>query len=225
MHPIYHRIVNRRNILLICGLAFLAFIFWYFKDIQVAYGGFVDIFSRLEEYNHFLAGAVFVIFSAISAMVSFFTSTPLIPAATHLWGREATILLLYGSWVLGGVFAYCIGYYAQTLVRHLGVYKKTQEHMNHLDAHSGFALVLLFRLALPSEVGGYTLGILRYPFWRYLLVTAISELPFAVLAVYSSNALISREPLTFILEMIGGIIFIGTMLYFFHLLLNKKYGS
>jgi hypothetical protein len=51
MHPIYHRIVNRRNIILFCGVDFVAFAFWYFKDVQALYGKLVDIFAYIAIYR------------------------------------------------------------------------------------------------------------------------------------------------------------------------------
>ena len=215
-------IFNRRNILLLCGAVLIAFAFWYFRDLQILYGRIEDLFAVVARYNQFLAVFVFMLFSIVSAMVSFFTSTPLIPAASHLWGSNITFILLAGSWIIGGMLAYAIGHYAHTFLKNLSVYKKTEQYLNHLDSNSSFILVLLFRLATPSEVGGYTLGILRYKFWKYMLITVFSEAPFAVLALYSTDALVSRQPILFIFEIAGGIVFIGAMLYFFHYLLRKK---
>jgi hypothetical protein len=50
----------------------------------------------------------------------------------------------------------------------------------------------------------------------------VTELPFAILAVYSSEALITGKPLLFILEITGGMVFMGAMLYVFHRRLGKR---
>jgi hypothetical protein len=42
------------------------------------------------------------------------------------------------------------------------------------------------------------------------------------LAVYSSEALITGKPLLFILEITGGMVFMGAMLYVFHRRLGKR---
>lgn len=215
-------IFNRRNILLLCGAVLVAFAFWYFQDLQIIYGRLEEIFRLIAGYNQFLAVFVFMLFSIVSAMVSFFTSTPLVPAASHLWGSNITFALLLGSWIIGGMLTYAIGHYAHNFLKNISVYKKTEQYLNHLDSNSSFILVLLFRLATPSEVGGYTLGILRYKFWKYMLITVFCEAPFAVLALYSTNALVTRQPILFIFEIAGAIVFIGAMLYLFHYFLGKK---
>jgi hypothetical protein len=40
--------------------------------------------------------------------------------------------------------------------------------------------VLLFQVAMPSEVPGYMLGIARYQFLNYILILGMVELPFAI---------------------------------------------
>jgi len=71
--------------------------------------------------------------------------------------------------------------------------KKMEMYQKKFSEHSEFILVVLFRLALPSEVTGLVLGSLRYNFLKYLAATIISEIPFALVVVYSSGAFIFND--------------------------------
>jgi uncharacterized membrane protein YdjX (TVP38/TMEM64 family) len=53
--------------------------------------------------------------------------------------------------------------------------------------------VLLFQLALPSEIPGYVLGLVKYNFARYCLSLGLAELPYALLTVYLGASFLERR--------------------------------
>jgi hypothetical protein len=59
-------------------------------------------------------------------------------------------------------------------------------------------LVMLFQFALPSEVPGYLLGVVRYSFLRYIAVVAVGELPYAVGTVVLGTSFVQRRVLPFL---------------------------
>lgn len=137
--------------------------------------------------------ALFVLLSAVSAMLAFFSSAVLVPAAVYVWGVPATVALLWLGWILGGLTAYTIG-------RHLG--RKVVETLtsgealaygDRVSAGAPFGAILLFQLAVPSEIPGYLLGTLRYDLSRYLAALAMAELPFALATVYLGASLVERR--------------------------------
>jgi uncharacterized membrane protein YdjX (TVP38/TMEM64 family) len=65
---------------------------------------------------------------------------------------------------------------------------------------------LLFQAAVPSEIPGYVLGILRYEFPLYLTALAITELPYAFAAVYLGESFLKGQSLIFILLGLGMIL-------------------
>ena len=71
-----------------------------------------------------------------------------------------------------------------------------------------FPLLLLFRLAMPSETG-YVFGLFRYDFCRYLLITFLAELPFAILIVYGSDAFIQTNWWSFAILFLVGVAIIA----------------
>ena len=51
-----------------------------------------------------LGAVVFVLLSAVSAMLAFFSSALLVPAAVFAWGNTLAVGLLWLGWLLGGMF-------------------------------------------------------------------------------------------------------------------------
>lgn len=150
--------------------------------------------------NPVLGAAVFIALSALSAMVAFLSSSLLAPVAVVVWGKAGTFLLLWLGWLLGGATTYAIGRYlgrsvagalagAETLAG-AEAFLRDRTHVLH---------VLVFQLALPSEILGYVLGILRYRFAYYIAVLAISEIPFALAVVYLGESFLEGRALSFVL--------------------------
>ena len=69
---------------------------------------------------------------------------------------------------------------------------------DRISAHAPFGLVFLFQLALPSEVPGYVLGLVRYDFAKYVLALAPAEVPFAVTTIYLGASFLERRILSFL---------------------------
>jgi uncharacterized membrane protein YdjX (TVP38/TMEM64 family) len=155
-----------------------------------------------------LVGTVlFVLLAAVSAMVAFFSTAVLVPAGVLAWGIPATFLLLWAGWLLGGVMAYGIGRrYGRRVVLWVMREESMQRHERRIASDPPFAAVLLLQMALPSEVPGYLVGVLRYPFARYLLALALAELPFALGAVLLGESFIQGDVLRLMALGLAGIV-------------------
>lgn len=137
---------------------------------------------------------VFILFAAFSTVISMFSSIPAVPFAVLAWGKTLTFILLITGWVIGSFISYLIGRYGLYVIfKQTVVLKKIEAYQQKISEHSEFILVVLFRLALPSEITGLVLGSLRYNFPKYVLATFISEIPFAIVAVYASGALVFSD--------------------------------
>lgn len=137
---------------------------------------------------------VFVFFTAFSAVLSPLSSIPAVPFAVFAWGEELTLTFLLVGWIIGSIISYTIGKYGLYVLFKKALFlKKVEMYQKKFSEHSEFILVVLFRLALPSEITGLVLGSLRYNFFKYLMATIISEIPFAVVLVYGSEALILSD--------------------------------
>ena len=151
---------------------------------------------------------VFVLLSIVSAAAAFFSSAIVVPIAVYAWGSSTTFLLLWAAWLAGGACSYLIG---RTVGRSLAGWLAPRERVDYyaakLSSRASFATILLFQLALPSEVPGYVLGAVRYRFLGYFAALALAELPFALGAVYLGESFIRRD-----LPLVAGIGVAGLLL-------------
>lgn len=154
--------------------------------------------------------AIFVLLSALSAMVAFFSSAVLVPIGLLAWGSTATFALLWLGWLLGGVGAYATGrFLGRRAVAWLIHEDQLRRYERRLAASAPFLVILLFQLALPSEVPGYVVGVLRSRFRTYLAALALAELPFAAGAVFLGESFIRRDRGA--LVAMGLVLFVGSV--------------
>lgn len=147
---------------------------------------------------------LFIIFSALSAMIAFFSTAVITPVAVRTWGEPWSITFLWIGWLLGGMGAYAVGRtLGRPVVRALTSSDALDRFENRISSRAPFGLVLLFQAALPSEVPGYVLGLARYHFFKYLLILGMVELPFAIGTVYLGASFLERR--TFMLIGIGAV--------------------
>ena len=144
---------------------------------------------------HPVAGMLlFVLLSALSAMVAFFSSALLVPVAVYSWGQPVTMLLLWLGWLLGGLCAYAIGaVLGRPLLTTMGATRLLAFYRERLPGEVPFALVLLLQLALPSEIPGYLFGLLRVRVRTYLTALALAEIPFVVGTVLVGESVVEQR--------------------------------
>jgi uncharacterized membrane protein YdjX (TVP38/TMEM64 family) len=141
-----------------------------------------------------LGPVLFVALAALSAMLAFASVAVLLPLAVAAWGEPASILLLWTGWLLGGACTYLLGRcLGRRLAGWFGADSLLQWLERHLGADTPFGVVLLFQLALPSEVPGYVLGLVRYSAPKYLLALGLVELLYTLAAVHLGASFIERQ--------------------------------
>lgn len=141
-----------------------------------------------------LGAAVFVGLAAASAVLAFFSSAVFVPMAVVTWGEPVGLLLLWLGWTLGGLCTYVIGRLpGRAMVNWLTADGALGRLEGRLRPDTPVGVVLLVQLALPSEIPGYVLGLVRYPLRRYLLALMLAELPYAVATIYISAGLVERR--------------------------------
>lgn len=200
-----------------------AFLFWSSISIQSIFYESVLSIEKYAAQNDILIIAIFIVLAALSAMLSPFSSLPLVPAAIMIWGNFLTGIFLLIGWLAGETLAYIIGYYAgYPLVRQLTSFERVRYYQEKISKKAEFWLILLFRFAMPAEIPGYALGIIRYHFGKYFLATFLAELPFAFISSYAGNALISNNPAIFIGIVAFAFLFMMVMFYFFSKKLHLK---
>ncbi|MGE0354578.1 MAG: TVP38/TMEM64 family protein [Gemmatimonadales bacterium] len=159
--------------------------------------------------GHPVWGAVaFVLLSALSAMLAFVSSAVLVPVALVTWGPVGCLALLWSGWILGGLFAYGTArWLGRPVVRFIASDAALRRYERRISPRTPFSMILLFQLALPSEIPGYVLGFARYPPVRYLIALALAELPFAIGTVYLGEGFLQRKTLLLIALGAGAVLF------------------
>lgn len=141
-----------------------------------------------------LGMALFVALAAVSAMLAFASIAVFLPVAVFTWGEPLSILLLWTGWCLGGACSYGIGrFWGRAMVRWLMAESLLQRLEGRIGPSTPFSLVLLFQLALPSEIPGYVLGLVRYSFLKYLLALGLVELLYTVAVVHLGASFVERR--------------------------------
>ncbi len=138
-----------------------------------------------------LGPAMFVLLAALSAVLAFFSSAIVVPAAVYAWGRPATACLLWLGWWLGGVVTYALGRGLRApAIRALAQAPALEKHLPRLPDRLDWPMVLLMQLALPSEVPGYLCGMMKVRFAVYASALALAELPYAAGAVLAGDSIV-----------------------------------
>jgi uncharacterized membrane protein YdjX (TVP38/TMEM64 family) len=142
--------------------------------------------------RHLILGAIlFVVLAAASAMLAFVSIALVIPVAVFTWGAPVTMGLLWFGWILGGIATYSAGkFLGRPVVRWLAADDVLRRWETRLPADAPLWLIVLLQLALPSEIPGYVLGLLRYPLARYVAALGIAELPYAIATVYLGSSFV-----------------------------------
>jgi uncharacterized membrane protein YdjX (TVP38/TMEM64 family) len=137
---------------------------------------------------------LFVALAALTAMLAFASVAVLLPVAVFTWGEPMSILLLWTGWLLGGICTYMAGrLFGRKLVGWLAAETLLQRLERRMGPATPFSVVLLFQLALPSEIPGYVLGLVRYSLPRYLLALGVVELLYAGAAVHLGASFVERR--------------------------------
>jgi len=160
-----------------------------------------DVVLRVLGYAHtlaagnlWLAAAVVVTFAALGAMIAFVSSWIVLPFAVYTWGPVQALLLLWLGWLLGGVATYSVGrFIGRPAVGWLASPNVLAQYEKRISRRSTFGLILLLQLGLPSEIPGYVLGLVRYPFGWYLAALSLAELLHGIPAVYLGAGLVERQ--------------------------------
>ena len=214
--------MKNRIIAILLVIAF-ALLFWSSSELQQQFGVVTEKLDVYVEANPIQGIVFFISLAALSALLSPFSSLPTLPFAIQIWGTLFTFLFLIIGWTIGSLLSYGVGRYGLlVLFRRLINFQKIEKYRRDLSGNSEFALVVLFRLALPSELTGLVLGILRYDIGKYILATLISEIPFALVSVFVCDAFLMNNPWQLGLGVFIASLLTGLAIVFFAIRVKNK---
>lgn len=186
------------------------------RTLHEALLGVLGATQEIIERHAVLGIVTFVVIAAISAMFAFVSIAIVVPAAVVAWGAPASIGLLWLGWILGGIATYSIGrFLGRTVVRWLTADEALRKLEAYMPANAPLWLIVLVQLALPSEIPGYVLGLLRFPFGRYALALGLAELPYTLATVYLANSFV--EGRSGMILTIGAALALGSVVTFYAL--------
>lgn len=140
------------------------------------------------------AAGLVVLFAALAAMIAFVSSWVVVPFAVFTWGWVPALALLWSGWLLGGAASYAVGrFVGRPAVGWLTSPAVLDRYEQRISHRSTFGLILLLQLGLPSEIPGYLLGLVRYPFAWYLAALGLAELVHGIPAVFLGTGLVERQ--------------------------------
>lgn len=184
---------NLRALLMAIGLAVLLFVAAS-ASLHGTIERAVTAVSGLINLHPVLGAIAFAGLAAISALLAFFSSALVVPVGVHHWGEAATIALLWSGWLVGGALTYLVGrVLGERVARWLINPRRARYYQERISHEASFPMVLLFQVAVPSEIPGYVLGTARYSFLRYFAALALAELPYAVGAVFLGAGFLRRQ--------------------------------
>lgn len=197
-HPLHYRRVLILTVVLLAAVAV--------ARSDTLHHALLDVLAVTEQLmREYPRGGMFVfaLLAAFSSMLTFFSSTALVPVGVYVWGPETTMLLLLVGGSTGGVAGYWVARtLGRRLVKRLFPEAPLRRYERFFTQHARWRTILLFRLALQSELPSYVLGLVRYPFPRYLPVIVLGELPYIVLVVYLGEKFLERDPGVFALVLV-----------------------
>ncbi|MFZ2299726.1 MAG: VTT domain-containing protein [Candidatus Moraniibacteriota bacterium] len=141
-----------------------------------------------------LGAASFVLLSALSAILAFASSIPLVPSAILVWGMPLTFFLLLSGWVFGSIITYWVGvWFARPTLAFLITEEKLVRYEKLASAKTRFWMILVFCLAVPSEIPGLILGAMRYSFAKFIAAVILAETVYAFGSVLIAQNILDKE--------------------------------
>ncbi len=216
----------RKNIVFFILIISLVLIFWTSSLLQNYFEQAAMFLKDYVNYYPLQSILIFIGLATISTMLIAFSSIWLVSLAIILWSNSLTVAFLLSGWLIGAIFSYIIGRYGgYPIVKKLFSTERILYYEHLICQKFSFQTIFLFRLTLPSEILGYVLGIVRYPFIKYFLITFLSEIPYAIYTVYAIDSIINRKPIIFILAAIVWLAATFFLVYFYRKeIKNKKDG-
>ncbi|RJQ14364.1 DedA family protein [Candidatus Parcubacteria bacterium] len=211
--------MNKRDVFYLVLTVIVIGVFASSLYLQTVVYKYVDVLVRYMETYRIFGIAIVVFGATLSSMLAPFTIAPiLLPPAIVTHGAFITFLYFLSGWVLGGIISFYISrLWGRPALERLRLAHKVDYYEKLVPREHHFFVLLLFRLAMPSEIPGYILGLTNIGFLRYFWATLLAEIPIGLILVYAGGAFVEKEFIT-LAVLVGLAVFITvtTFLIFIH---------
>ena len=199
---------HRRRLAIVLGLVVVTTIVAASEPLHRGIRSLTDATGPMIRQHPVAGAALFVLLSALSAVVFFFSTAVITPLAVDAYGTLPTLALLWFGWILGGIATYTIGrFLGRRVVGWLVNRRRLEDYEHRAQRLASFRHMLLFQLSVPSEIPGYVLGMAGARFRTFVPAMALGELPFAVGAVYLGESFLEGNYLLLLTIGIAGVAF------------------
>jgi uncharacterized membrane protein YdjX (TVP38/TMEM64 family) len=161
--------------------------------------------------QHPFAGVLlYLVLNIVDAGLVPGATLPLIPIASHVWGRIPAALVTTAGWTAGSMIAFLIARrWGYPIVQRITSVRRIREAKRFIPENLFWSVVLI-RLIMPMDVISYVLGLFTDIGWaEYLLATALGLTPSAFLLAYLGQLPHAYELFAF---GIGGVLLLGSLL-------------
>lgn len=192
--PTIHQLHLKRLGVTAVIIALALALFIVSERISAAFYGAIFWIENVINAQPLLGSLIFFALSALSAILAFASTVALLPSAILVWGMPLTFFLLLGGWIAGTILTYWIG---SRLARPAMTFFVAEEKLSHyehiISKEAKFWVILLFCLAVPSEIPGFILGAMRYDFAKFISAVLIAETVYALGAVLIAQNILDKE--------------------------------
>lgn len=178
--------------LLLLGLGALSIVLaWPYRDR-------LRLIEPWIEQHETLGALIYVLAGAASVVLLPFSSLPLLPLATRVWGVWGAAALSALGWWLGALIAFWVARAARPSLERFVSLAALDRIERAIPPDIGFAGIVLLRVLLPVDGASFALGLLRdLSFKTYALASLLGLLPFAFVWSYAGGKLASGQYLSF----------------------------
>lgn len=183
---------DKKRIGAIAGLVIIIILFLCTSFLSQFYGNEILNFAGVEKS---FSKGLYVLVTIVAIVVAPFSTVPLIPIASNLWGWPAAGVLSIAGWALGAQLAFILARrFGKPFVEKVFSLQKLHAFENYFTNKNLFWTVVFLRMIIPVDILSYALGLFSgiksAPFF---LATLIGITPFAFIFAYAGNQSVQHQ--------------------------------
>lgn len=172
--------------------------------------------TALVEKDTIPGMVAYVGITIVAVVIAPFSTAPLIPIASALWGWVVAALLSILGWVIGAQVAFVLARrFGVPLVARIVPLEKISILEARVPQQNLFWAVILLRMTVPVDILSYALGLFsRMSATSYFWATLIGVTPFAFVFAYTGTLSMRVQMVTVLMVsgVLGGV-YMGRWLY------------
>lgn len=177
---------DKKGIETIAGFVIIFFLFVGVSLLSHIYGNEILNFTGAE--NSF-SKMLYVLITIFAVVVAPFSTVPLIPIASNLWGWQVAGVLSILGWAIGAQLAFLLARrFGKPFVEKIYSFKKLHTFEKYFTNKNLFWTVIFLRMIIPVDILSYALGLFsEIKSVTFFFATLIGITPFAFIFAYAGN--------------------------------------